>query len=97
VVTRSCNLDWESPLFSEPGPRPLVVTTEEAPAAALERADEVAELCLTLAPALVAGPAKRVAVAPTETDPNQLELLSMCEQDGSLFLRYAVHRDHDSA
>jgi riboflavin biosynthesis pyrimidine reductase len=144
VVTRSCHLDWESPLFSEPGPRPLVVTTEEAPAAALERASEVAELvltgsgrggpgtvdlvqavaelgrrghervlaeggpslngqlaveglidelCLTLAPALVAGPATRVAVAATETGPSRLGLLSMCEQDGYLFLRYAVQHD----
>jgi riboflavin biosynthesis pyrimidine reductase len=144
VVTRSCDLDWESALFSEPGPRPLVVTTGDAPAAALERAGEVAELvltgsgrggpgtvdlvqavaelgrrghdrvlaeggpslngqlaedglidelCLTLAPALVAGPAKRVSVAATETGSSHLELVSLCEQDGSLFLRYAVLHD----
>jgi riboflavin biosynthesis pyrimidine reductase len=141
VVTRSCNLDWDSPLFTEPGPRPLVVTTQEAPDAALERAGAVAdliltgpgpggpgtvdlhaavselgrrghdhvlaeggptlngqlavsglidELCLTLAPALAAGASKRVAVAADEAGPSRLELLSMCEQDGFLFLRYAV-------
>jgi 5-amino-6-(5-phosphoribosylamino)uracil reductase len=118
-----------------------VVTSTEAPAAALERAAEVAdlvltgpgqggpgtvdlqaalaelgrrgharvlaeggptlngqlvtaglidELCLTVAPALVAGSAKRVAVTPDEAAPRELELLSMCEQDGFLFLRYAV-------
>jgi riboflavin biosynthesis pyrimidine reductase len=119
----------------------LVVTTDEAPAAALKRASQVAdlvltgpgpggsgtvdlkaavaelgrrgharvlaeggptlngqlavtglidELCLTLAPAMAAGSSPRVAVAAEETDHSRLELLSMCEEDGFVFLRYAV-------
>lgn len=142
VVTRTCHLDWDSSLFRDPGPRPLVVTTAEAPITARERAAEVAdlvltgpglaspdtvdlsaalvelgrrgfscvlaeggptlngqlavaglidELCLTLSPAMVAGGAKRLAVAAAETSNGaRLELLSVCEEDGFVFLRYAV-------
>jgi riboflavin biosynthesis pyrimidine reductase len=44
VVSRSCRLDWESPFFTAPVARPLVVTVAQAPPAALARAAEVAEV-----------------------------------------------------
>ena len=44
VVTRSCRLDWASPLFTAPVARPIVVTVAGAPPDALARAAEVAEV-----------------------------------------------------
>jgi riboflavin biosynthesis pyrimidine reductase len=37
VVTRSCRLDWESPFFTAPVARPIVVTVAGAPPDALAR------------------------------------------------------------
>lgn len=44
VVSRSLDLDWDSPLFREATARPIVVTTEDAPPEGIARAAEVAEL-----------------------------------------------------
>jgi riboflavin-specific deaminase-like protein len=44
VVSRSCRLDWDAPLFREAGPRPIVVTAEDAPADRRARASAVAEV-----------------------------------------------------
>ncbi len=44
VVSRSCRLDWDAPFFTAPVARPMVVTVARAPAAALARAAEVAEV-----------------------------------------------------
>jgi 5-amino-6-(5-phosphoribosylamino)uracil reductase len=44
VVSRSCLLDWDAPVFRDPGPRPIVVTTEEAPAGRRAAASAVADL-----------------------------------------------------
>jgi riboflavin biosynthesis pyrimidine reductase len=44
VVTRSCRLDWDSPFFTAPVARPIVVTVAGAPAAARARAAELAEV-----------------------------------------------------
>ena len=44
IVTRSCDLDWDSPLFATPTSRPIVLTVAEAPAERLARAAEVAEV-----------------------------------------------------
>jgi riboflavin biosynthesis pyrimidine reductase len=44
VVSRSCRLDWDAPFFTAPIARPMVVTVARAPAAALARAAEVAEV-----------------------------------------------------
>jgi riboflavin biosynthesis pyrimidine reductase len=44
VVSRSCQLDWESPFFTTAAARPIVVTVEEAPAEARARAAQVAEV-----------------------------------------------------
>jgi riboflavin biosynthesis pyrimidine reductase len=46
------------------------------------------ELCLTLAPRLVGGDAKRVLAGPVLVPSTGLVLRSVCEQDGFLFLRY---------
>jgi riboflavin biosynthesis pyrimidine reductase len=44
VMTRSCRLDWDSPLFTAPIARPLVVTVATAPAQARGRAAELADV-----------------------------------------------------
>jgi riboflavin biosynthesis pyrimidine reductase len=44
VVSRSCQLDWESPFFTGAAARPIVITVEEAPAEARARAAQVAEV-----------------------------------------------------
>ena len=134
VVTRAAQLDWQSPFFTEPKARPLVVTVDDAPAENLELAAEVAdvviagtggvdmrravdelgargfqhilaeggpslnaqlvtagvldELCLTSAPNLVAGDGKRILDGPALPALTELELRSVLEDDGYLFLRY---------
>ena len=55
---------------------------------ALAAAGVLDELCLTLPPLLVAGDAKRILTGPTLVPPPGLALRSLCEEDGSLFLRY---------
>jgi riboflavin biosynthesis pyrimidine reductase len=46
------------------------------------------ELCLTLSPLLVGGDAKRLLAGPLLPGPPALGLVSACEEDGFLFLRY---------
>jgi riboflavin biosynthesis pyrimidine reductase len=46
------------------------------------------ELCLSLSPRLVGGPAKRILDGLPVPGPAPLRLGSVCEQDGFLFLRY---------
>jgi riboflavin biosynthesis pyrimidine reductase len=46
------------------------------------------ELCLTLSPRLVGGGAKRILDGPALPGAPALELCSVCEEDGFLFLRY---------
>lgn len=55
---------------------------------ALAAAGVLDELCLTLAPRLVAGDAKRILTGPALSAPPELTLRSVCEEDGYLFLRY---------
>ncbi len=134
VLTRSCRLDWQSPLFTQTGQPPLVLTTTNAGATDRDHAATVAdviiagdttvdlpaalsaladrdvrnvlaeggprvsaqlaaaglldELCLTLAPQLVAGSAPRILNGPDLHLPAALELGHVLESDGYLFLRY---------
>jgi riboflavin biosynthesis pyrimidine reductase len=44
VVTRSCHLDWQSPFFTAPIARPIVVTVADAPVDNRARAAEVADV-----------------------------------------------------
>ena len=46
------------------------------------------ELCLTVAPRLVSGDAKRIVTGRAQVPPPDLVLRSLCEEDGYLFLRY---------
>jgi riboflavin-specific deaminase-like protein len=54
----------------------------------LVAADAVDELCLTVAPLLVAGPAGRIAVGPESAHRRPLELADALNEDGVLLLRY---------
>lgn len=56
--------------------------------AQLANAGLIDELCLTLAPRLVGGAAKRILDGPPLATDGALRLLSVCEQDGFLFLRW---------
>ena len=44
VVTRTAQLDWKSPFFTESKARPIVVTVDEAPTENVRRAAEVADV-----------------------------------------------------
>jgi riboflavin biosynthesis pyrimidine reductase len=55
---------------------------------ALAAAGVLDELCLTLAPRLVSGDAKRILTGAALVPPPRLALRSLCEEDGYLFLRY---------
>jgi 5-amino-6-(5-phosphoribosylamino)uracil reductase len=46
------------------------------------------ELCLTVSPVLVGGDARRILSGVGPTMPCKLEMCSLCEQDGFLFLRF---------
>ena len=133
IVTRSCQLDLDSPLFADAPTTPLVFTVADAPLDRRERASRVAgvivagerdvelrrvlselgirgyravlaeggptlnaqlaaadlidELCLTVSPHLVGGDARRILAGPPLPAPRPLRPVSVCEQDGFLFLR----------
>jgi riboflavin biosynthesis pyrimidine reductase len=53
----------------------------------LATAGLIDELCLTLAPTIVSGDSRRVAVGMDLPQPIDMELRSLCEEDGLLFLR----------
>ncbi|GAA1838159.1 pyrimidine reductase family protein [Pseudonocardia ailaonensis] len=55
----------------------------------LVRAGAVDELCLTLAPLVVAGDAGRIASGPAAAPPEGFALASALEEDGTLLLRYS--------
>jgi riboflavin biosynthesis pyrimidine reductase len=52
--------------------------------------DLVDEICLTIAPTLVAGESRRMAVDPRETFVS-MRLVQLLEEDGFLFCRYLRH------
>ncbi len=54
----------------------------------LAAAGLVDELCLTVAPLLAAGDAKRLVDGPVLSPPLGMTLASACDEDGFLFLRY---------
>ena len=55
---------------------------------ALTAGDLLDELCLSLAPVLVSGDAKRIVAGPPVQPPPELTLQTVCEEDGYLLLRY---------
>ena len=56
--------------------------------AQLAAAGLIDELCVTVAPRLIGGGAKRIVVGPPAVDPTTLELAHVLEEDGFLFCRY---------
>ena len=138
VVTRSCELDWSTPFFTDAVARPLVVTVETAPPERRRSAEAVAdvvlagddrvdlreamaafadrslwhvlaeggpslngdltaaglldELCVTVSPKLLGGDAARIVRGPGLDPPTNLELVSLCEEDGFLFVRARLGR-----
>jgi riboflavin biosynthesis pyrimidine reductase len=81
-VTRALDLLAERGLYRvdcEGGPRLF---------AQMIAADLVDQLCLTVAPLLVAGGAGRIAAGPAPTAPRQLALASVLVEDGFTLLRY---------
>lgn len=66
-------------LLTEGGPRLL---------GQLVAADVLDELCVTLAPLLTAGDARRITAGPAVVDPRRFALVSLLEEDGFLFGRY---------
>ena len=48
------------------------------------------ELCLTFAPVLVSGDARRILAGSPLQPPPELTLHSLCEEDGYLFFRYRL-------
>lgn len=136
VVTRSANLDWSSPFFTEAETRPIIITTSGSDREARPRGETVAdfvvagddrvdphsaldyfhgagyrsvlleggpglnaevveaglvnELCLTVAPRLVAGGGPRVLAGPELAAPLRLEIAHLLEEDGFLFYRFHV-------
>jgi riboflavin biosynthesis pyrimidine reductase len=54
----------------------------------LAAAGLIDELCMTVAPRLTGGGAKRIVVGPPGAEPNTLELAHVLEEDGFLFCRY---------
>jgi riboflavin biosynthesis pyrimidine reductase len=57
---------------------------------ALAAAGLLDEVCLTVAPLLASGDAKRIVTGPPLRPPPEMALRSLCEEDGYLFLRYNV-------
>jgi riboflavin biosynthesis pyrimidine reductase len=51
------------------------------------------ELCLTLSPRLVSGEAKRILTGAPLPPVRPLDLHSVCEEDGFVFLRYRASPD----
>ncbi|MEU1297096.1 MULTISPECIES: pyrimidine reductase family protein [unclassified Streptomyces] len=66
-------------LLTEGGPRLL---------GQMVAADVLDELCVTLAPVLTAGSARRITGGPEIADPRRFALVSLLEEDGFLFGRY---------
>ena len=54
----------------------------------LAAAGLIDELCVTVAPRLLGGGAKRIVVGPAAAEPTTLELAHLLEEDGFLFCRY---------
>jgi riboflavin biosynthesis pyrimidine reductase len=72
-----------------------VVLCEGGPSllAEVAAADCLDELCLTLAPLLAGGTSPRILAGPLPDAPVALQVASVLEEDGMLFLRYLRARE----
>jgi riboflavin biosynthesis pyrimidine reductase len=138
VITRSADLDWATPFFTEAEVPPIVITVEASRDAARHTSaavevviagdDEVDlavaldeltrrghhdvlveggptinaalaarrvldEVCVTVAPTLVAGPSQRILAGPVLEPAIGLRLASVITADGYLFVRYCREGD----
>jgi riboflavin biosynthesis pyrimidine reductase len=93
-VTGADRVDWRramAVLRSAAGARTVLCEGGPSTVAQLVADDLVDELCLTVAPTLVAGPGPRIAQGP-RTPPRQLTLDRVLTEDDFLFLRYLRER-----
>jgi riboflavin biosynthesis pyrimidine reductase len=90
VVAGDRDVDLAVALDALGGRGHRAVLAEDGPTlnAQLAAAGLLDELCLSLSPRLVGGPAKRILDRLPVPGPAPLRLGSVCEQDGFLFLRY---------
>ena len=75
-------------MLGERGVRTVLCEGGPALNGGLAAAGLVDELCLTVAPLLAAGDAKRLVDGPVLSPPLGMTLASACDEDGFLFLRY---------
>jgi riboflavin biosynthesis pyrimidine reductase len=78
--------------IAERGARSVLAEGGPSLNAQLAGAGLLDELCVTLSPSIVGGDGKRIVTGPALVPPSALELRSLCEEDGYLFLRYRIHR-----
>ena len=78
--------------MAERGARTVLAEGGPSLNAQLAGAGLLDELCLTLAPSLVGGDAKRIVSGPAFGARHELRLISVCEEDDFLFLRYGFRR-----
>jgi riboflavin biosynthesis pyrimidine reductase len=86
--TGSVDLAGAFSLLGQEGVRAALCEGGPALNGLLAAAGLVDELCLTVAPLLTAGDAKRILDGPALSPPPGMALASACEEDGYLFLRY---------
>jgi riboflavin biosynthesis pyrimidine reductase len=90
VVAGERDVDLAAALraLGERGHRAVLAEGGPTLSAELAAAGLLDELCLTLSPRLVGGGAKRILDGPPLPGAPAVELCSVCEDDGFLFLRY---------
>ncbi|HSJ73883.1 MAG TPA: pyrimidine reductase family protein [Miltoncostaeaceae bacterium] len=84
----SVNLPGVFAMLGQDGVRTVLCEGGPSLNGLLAAAGLVDELCLTVAPLLTAGDAKRIVRGPVLEPPAEMTLASACEEDGFLFLRY---------
>jgi 5-amino-6-(5-phosphoribosylamino)uracil reductase len=90
VIAGTAEVDLQRALDAlyERGARSVLVEGGPTLTGYLANAGLIDELCVTLAPWLVGGEAKRLVAGSRPEPPLAMELRSLCEEDGYLFLRY---------
>ena len=94
VIAGDLDVDLRRALgaVAERGARSVLAEGGPSLNAQLAGAGLLDELCLTLSPSLVGGDAKRIVTGPALDPASALDLRSVCEDDGFLFLRYGTEK-----
>ena len=94
IVTGEHDLDLAAALraLAERGLRAVLAEGGPTLNGHLAAAGLIDELCLTVSPHLAGGEATRIVAGPARPTLSPLHLLTACEDEGFLFLRYAVER-----